>query len=113
MIYALGSCSGAHFNPAVTVAIICSGRGKCPVLEGSAYIAVQILAGICAAFSYTAVHHGRTFPLAPGKIEGSGQFGYGGVAFAEITFTFVLCYVLALPLVVLQLDAFQVDHSIL
>jgi len=93
MIYALGTCSGAHFNPAVTVAIICSGRGKCSILEGVSYIGVQILAGILAAFSYTAVHHGRTFPLAPGKIEGSGQFGYGGVAFAEITFTFVLCYV--------------------
>merc|ERR1719160_935933 len=28
MIYALGNVSGAHFNPAVTVAIVLSGRGK-------------------------------------------------------------------------------------
>merc|ERR1719408_544516 len=29
MIFALGTCSGAHFNPAVTTAILCSGCGKC------------------------------------------------------------------------------------
>merc|ERR1719194_99445 len=43
------------------------------------------------------MHHGATFPLAAGKITTSTgvkvEFGYGGVAFAEIVFTFVLCYV--------------------
>merc|ERR1719326_1132457 len=33
MIFALGTCSGAHFNPAVTTAIICSGRDKCDAAE--------------------------------------------------------------------------------
>jgi len=97
MIYALGNCSGAHFNPAVTFAIMCSGRGKCPPVEGACYIGVQLLGGIVAAFTYSAMHHGKTFQLAPGDITTSTgvhvEFGYGGVAFAEIVFTFVLCYV--------------------
>merc|ERR1719262_583521 len=67
MIYALGNCSGAHFNPAVTLAIMISGRGKCPPVHGAAYMGIQILGGIIAAFCYSAMHHGNTFPLAPGK----------------------------------------------
>merc|ERR1719197_445814 len=44
------------------------------------------------------MHHGKSFGLAPGKITYAPtghtiEFGYGGVAFAEIVFTFVLCYV--------------------
>jgi len=97
MIYALGNCSGAHFNPAVTLAIMISGRGKCPPMEGLAYMGIQILGGIIAAFCYSAMHHGKTFPLAAGEFtKGDGthvEFSYAGVAFAEIVFTFVLCYV--------------------
>merc|ERR1719274_402141 len=88
MIYALGNCSGAHFNPAVTLAIIIAGRDKCPASEGAAYMGVQILAGIVAAYTYAAMHHGATFPLAPGA-----GFGFGHAAAAEIVFTFVLCFV--------------------
>merc|ERR1719161_2214029 len=67
MIYALGSCSGAHFNPAVTLAILCSGREKIPPIEGLCYMGVQILGGVCSAYTYASIHHGATFPLAPGK----------------------------------------------
>jgi len=49
MIFALGSCSGAHFNPAVTTAIIC--RGKMSPQDGAKYMGVQVAAGICAAFT--------------------------------------------------------------
>merc|ERR1719443_2663981 len=88
MIYALGNCSGAHFNPAVTLAIIAAGRDKCPPAEGAAYMGVQILGGICAAYMYAGIHHGATFPLAPGK-----GFTFAGAACAEIVYTFVLCFV--------------------
>jgi len=90
MIYALGSVSGAHFNPAVTLAIFLSGRGKISggATEMFAYMGTQILAGIMAACMYTAIYDGKTFPLAPGN-----GFSHVEVAFAEIAFTFVLCFV--------------------
>jgi len=90
MIYALGNCSGAHFNPAVTLAIVCSGRGLCPVVDAAAYVGVQIFGGICAGFMYAALMHGETFFLKPNEAAG---FGWGHAAAAEIVFTFVLCYV--------------------
>lgn len=87
MIYALGSCSGAHFNPAVTVAIICSGRGKCTPKDGALYMVVQIIGGICAAFTYSALMNGETFALKP------AAYKWHQVAIAEFVFTFVLAFV--------------------
>merc|ERR1719407_478178 len=87
MIFALGTCSGAHFNPAVTTAIICSGRGKCDASEGGAYIGVQILGGICAAFTYSALMNGETFALKP------PAYKWSQVIAAEFVFTFVLAFV--------------------
>jgi aquaporin Z len=89
MIYALGNVSGAHFNPAVTVAIVLSGRGKMEggIAAAGAYIVVQVLGGIAAA---TVV----TFTMGRAHVFGPvGTATWGQVAVAEIMFTFVLCFV--------------------
>jgi aquaporin Z len=87
MIFALGSCSGAHFNPAVTVAIMASRREKCPPKDGLMYIAVQILGGVCAAFTYSAMMNGETFPMKP------AGYKWSQALLAEFVFTFVFAFV--------------------
>jgi len=87
MIFALGTCSGAHFNPAVTVAIIASGRDKCSVGDGVQYILVQIVAGVFAAFTYASIMNGETFQLKP------DLYKWHQVVIAEFVFTFVLAFV--------------------
>jgi aquaporin Z len=48
MVYAGGHVSGAHYNPAVTVAVWL--RGRCPAADVPGYIGSQLAAGIVAAF---------------------------------------------------------------
>merc|ERR1719439_243124 len=51
------------------------------------YVCVQILVGICAGLVY-ANTMGKAFALGPVK-----PYGWPAAAFAEIVFTFVLCFV--------------------
>lgn len=88
MIYSLGSVSGAHFNPAVTLAILL--RGLQSTKESLQYMAVQFLASITAAVVCICVQH-KTYAFGPG--DPKTGFGWKGVASAEVTYTFLLCFV--------------------
>src|SRR5205809_7894154 len=48
MIFAGGHISGAHYNPAVTLAVLI--RGKIGIAEAIPYMIVQIIGGIAASF---------------------------------------------------------------
>jgi aquaporin Z len=88
MIYATGDVSGGHYNPAVTIAILCSDRKLISLKDASWYTVVQIAGGVCGAIMYSGLHHFHSFFLgpAPGRT-------WEEVAIAEIGFTFVLVFV--------------------
>jgi aquaporin Z len=86
MICALGDVSGANFNPAVSLALIIN--KSLDATTAGAYMGVQVVAGCLAAFTYSAIYHGKSFPLGPGVGYGLGQAGV-----AEVVYTMVLCLV--------------------
>ena len=58
MIYGVGYISGAHFNPAVTVAVWL--RGACEKDDVAPYIAVQVIAGALAALTSESILFSET-----------------------------------------------------
>lgn len=89
MVYALSDVSGAHFNPAVTVAVVCSKLDESLTYkEAGYYMLTQVVAGISAALTYSLIHNGNSFALGP-------EIGYttAQACVAELVFTFVLCLV--------------------
>jgi len=89
MIFALGTVSGGHFNPAVTAAVVIGKRPGAPeAKEAAAYVGVQLVAGLAGALTYMLMEGGQTIPLAPGK----GYVWYQAYI-AEFFFTFLLAFV--------------------
>merc|ERR1719261_2115597 len=101
-IYALASVSGANFNPAVTLTLYLT-KTETDITKVAAYMGVQILAGICAGFTYFAVF-GEAKNLAPGAHPDGGSFGVFGVAVIETLYTFVLCFVVLRGAVIAEKD---------
>ena len=61
MVYMGGSISGAHYNPAVTLAVLM--RGKIDSMEAAMYMLVQVIGATAAAFFIYLLYH-KTFSPA-------------------------------------------------
>lgn len=85
MVYMGGYISGAHYNPAVTLAVLL--RGKIALKEALGYMLSQVLAGAAAAGIFWLM---AKSPFIPQPGEGLSL----GLAYAtEILFTFALASV--------------------
>jgi aquaporin Z len=84
MIFAGGHVSGAHYNPAVTLAVWI--RGRCPTSDVAPYWLAQILGAIVAAWL---VHF-----LKPDGIPGPFPIGVKAALLVEFLFTFALAWVI-------------------
>ena len=86
MIYAGGHVSGAHYNPAVTLAVYL--RGRCPLSDVSGYWLAQVAGAALAA-------------LVVGTLKGASAIGavtasspvIASALIAEFLFTFALAWV--------------------
>jgi aquaporin Z len=85
MVYMGGAISGAHYNPAVTVALLI--RGKVTAAEAVAYAVAQVAGAALAAFTVYWLA-GKTFMPAPAPTASMAQ-----ILAVEVLFTFALALV--------------------
>ncbi|MCI0483947.1 MAG: aquaporin family protein [candidate division NC10 bacterium] len=83
MVYAGGHISGAHYNPAVTLAVWL--RGRCPARDMAPYMGAQIIGGLLASVMVLFVKGPSAVPPArPDPVP---------ALLVEFLYTFALCYV--------------------
>lgn len=100
MVYAIGSISGCHINPAVSISMLVA--GKISVKDTVVYIIAQCVGAIAGAAALYQIALGR--PLYDLASTGLGQNGYdaaspGGFSmvsafFAEVLLTFIFLLVI-------------------
>ena len=83
MVFAGGHVSGAHYNPAVTLAVFL--RGRCPAGDVVPYMASQVVGAALAAGAVKYLTGGVQSPLLVPAV--------GPALVAEFLFTFALAYV--------------------
>jgi aquaporin Z len=83
MIFAGGHISGAHYNPAVTLAVLI--RGKVSVSDAIAYIIVQVAGAALAAMLVLYITGADNFPVSMDNVQKG--------LIAEVVATFALAYV--------------------
>jgi len=85
MVYMGGHISGAHYNPAVSLALVV--RGAISVVEMVQYWVAQLLGGIVAAFTASFIS-GKAVPIHPGS-----GVSMTSALLVEILYTFALALV--------------------
>ena len=83
MIFAGGHVSGAHYNPAVTLAVFL--RGKCSALDVIPYMGAQVAGAVVAAIVATQIKDAPAAAAAAPPVMKA--------LLAEFCYTFALCYV--------------------
>ena len=98
LIYSFADVSGAHFNPAVTFAVMIT--GKTTIRKGMSYIAIQMVAAIFATVALlivfprpTAADAYQTIPQYV-LVDFSSSAKYHHAFFMEVALTFILVYVI-------------------
>jgi aquaporin Z len=86
MIFAGGHISGAHYNPAVTLAVWL--RGRCSTIDAGLYVAAQLVGAVAASLVVLYLKDKQ-----PNFSTGAELPDAGKALIAELLFTFALCYV--------------------
>ncbi len=73
MVYAIGSISGCHINPAISISMLASGKMKAK--DAVMYVVVQCLGAVVASLVLYGVAVGK--PGYSLSVNGLGQNGYG------------------------------------
>jgi aquaporin Z len=95
LVYSIGPISGCHVNPAVTIAMVVSGRQKTP--EAAAYMVAQVIGAIVGAGVlklFVSSFHVTDETGSLGTNNWGPSISEGGALVLEILLTFVFVYII-------------------